>query len=46
MFGLKGLDLVAQIIFGSEIVPGLVQMIAIKRYIKHFGLSLATFFKE
>jgi hypothetical protein len=35
-----GLDLVAQIMFGSGPGLGPVQIIAIKRCIEHFGLSL------
>jgi hypothetical protein len=42
----RGPDLVAQIMFGSAPGSGLVQMIAIRRYIKHFGLSQAIIFSK
>jgi hypothetical protein len=38
------MGLVAQIMFGSGPSSGLVQMIGIKRYIEHFGLSRAILF--
>jgi hypothetical protein len=44
-----GLDLVAQIILGSRPGSGLVQMIAIKSCIKHFGISAVlrpSFFRK
>jgi hypothetical protein len=39
-----GSGLVAQIMFGSGPGLGLVQIIAIKRFIEHFGLSPAISF--
>jgi hypothetical protein len=39
-----GLGQVAQIIFGSRLNLCLVQMIAIRHYIGHFGLSQAILF--
>jgi hypothetical protein len=39
-----GLDLVAQTMFRSGPGSGIVLMIAIKRYIEHFGLSRANLF--
>jgi hypothetical protein len=41
-----GLGLVAQMMFGSRPSSGLVQMIAIKSYIQHFGLSRVIIFSQ